>query len=133
MKPATTDAIALAGRVLLAVLFIGSGLGKAGAYQATAQYMAASGVPAVSALLPLTILVEVGAGLLLALGYKARWAALVLFLFLIPVTLVFHAFWGLDPQAAQMQQMHFMKNVAIMGGMLVVLALGPGRWSLERG
>ena len=132
MSTTTTNATSLAGRILLALLFIGSGLGKAAAYGATAQYMSASGLPAVSVLLPLTILVELGSGLLLATGYKARWAALLLALFLIPVTLVFHPFWGLDPQAAQLQQIHFMKNVAIMGGLLMVFALGPGRWSLER-
>jgi putative oxidoreductase len=94
--------------------------------------MAASGLPAVAVLLPLTILVEVGGGVLLAVGYKTRWAALALTLFLVPVTLVFHAFWGLDPQAAQMQQIQFMKNIAIMGGLLSVFAFGPGRWSLDR-
>ena len=58
--------------------------------------------------------------------------AVAFFILLIPTTLIFHAFWGLEPKLAQMQQIHFLKNVAIMGGMLMVLAAGPGAWSVDR-
>ena len=71
-------------------------------------------------------------GLLLALGWKARWAAVALFLFLIPTTLIFHQYWGIEPKLAQVQKIHFLKNVAIMGGMLMVLAIGAGAWSVDR-
>lgn len=128
----TQDLAALAGRILLAVLFIWSGFGKIGGYDGTAGYMAAKGLPMVGILLPLTILTELGGGLLLAVGYKARWVALLLFLFLIPTTLIFHAFWGIDPKMVQMQQINFFKNVSIMGGMLMVFAFGPGALSLDR-
>ena len=120
------------GRIFLALLFVVSGIGKITGYAGTAAVMAAKGLPLVDILLPLTIAVELGGGLLLALGWKARWAAAVLFLFLIPTTLIFHQFWGIDPKLVQMQKIHFLKNVAIMGGMLMVLALGAGRWSLDR-
>ena len=119
-------------RNFLALLFVVSGVGKITGYAGTATYMASKGLPMVDILLPLVILVEVGGGLLLALGWKARWAALALLLFLVPTTLIFHQFWGIDPKLVQMQKIHFLKNVAIMGGMLMVLAIGAGAWSVDR-
>ncbi len=89
--------------------------------------MASKGLPMTEALLALTILIELGAGLLLVLGYKARWAAFAIFLFLIPVTLIFHPFWA-DPQ----EMNSFMKNLAIMGGMLYIVTYGSGPYSLSR-
>jgi putative oxidoreductase len=120
------------GRIFLALLFVVSGIGKITGYAGTAAVMASKGLPMVDILLPLTIAVELGGGLLLALGWKARWAAAALFLFLIPTTLIFHQFWGIDPKLVQMQKIHFLKNVAIMGGMLLVLAIGAGAWSVDR-
>jgi putative oxidoreductase len=132
MNPTYESLAAFVGRIFLALIFVVSGVGKISGYAGTAAYMASKGLPLVEILLPLTIAVELGGGLLLALGWKARWAALALFLFLIPTTLIFHQFWGLEPKLAQMQKIHFLKNVAIMGGMLMVLAIGAGRWSVDR-
>jgi putative oxidoreductase len=132
MNPTYESFAAFVGRIFLALIFVVSGVGKITGYAGTAAYMASKGLPLVDILLPLTIAVELGGGLLLALGWKARWAALALLLFLIPTTLIFHQFWGLEPKLAQMQKIHFLKNVAIMGGMLMVLAFGAGAWSLER-
>lgn len=132
MNPNISNAAALVGRILLAAIFILSGIGKITGYAGTAAYMASKGLPMVEILLPLTILIELGGGMLLAIGFKARWAALLLFLFVIPTTLIFHAFWGIDPAAAQEQQIHFLKNLAIIGGMLMVFALGPGPYSVDK-
>jgi putative oxidoreductase len=132
MNPTYESLAAFVGRIFLALIFVVSGVGKITGYAGTAAYMASKGLPLVEILLPLTIAVELGGGLLLALGWKARWAALALFLFLIPTTLIFHQFWGLEPKLAQMQKIHFLKNVAIMGGMLMVLAIGAGAWSVDR-
>ena len=123
---------AFLGRIFLALIFVVSGVGKITGYAGTAAVMASKGLPMVDILLPLTIAVELGGGLLLALGWKARWAAAALFLFLIPTTLIFHQFWGIDPKLVQMQKIHFLKNVAIMGGMLMVIAIGAGAWSVDR-
>ena len=122
----------LLGRVFMASIFIVSGFGKIGGFAGTSAYMASKGVPFVPVLLVLTIIIELGGGLMLLLGIKARWAATALFLFLIPVTLVFHAFWAVDAASAQMQQIMFMKNLAIMGGLLYVMAFGAGAYSLAR-
>jgi putative oxidoreductase len=123
---------AFLGRIFLALIFVVSGVGKITGYAGTASYMASRGLPMVEVLLPLTIAVELGGGLLLALGWKTRWAAAALFLFLVPTTLIFHQFWGIDPKLVQMQKIHFLKNVAIMGGMLMVIAIGAGAWSVDR-
>lgn len=125
------DAAALVGRILVALIFIVSGVGKITGYAGTAGYMASKGMPMVDVLLPLTILVELGGGLLIALGWKARWAAATVFLFLIPVTLVFHNPAGLAPADAQQQMINLLKNVSIMGGMLGLFAFGPGGFSLD--
>jgi len=132
MDPKYANPAMFLGRILLALLFVVSGIGKITGYAGTAAVMASKGLPLVDILLPLTIAVELGGGLLLALGWKARWAAAALFLFLIPTTLIFHQFWGIDPKLVQMQKIHFLKNVAIMGGMLLVLAIGAGAWSVDR-
>ena len=126
-----TDTAALVGRILLALIFIISGFGKITDYAGTAGYMASKGMPMVDVLLPLTILIELGGGLLIAIGWNARWAAAVTFLFLIPVTLVFHNPAGLAPDEAQQQMIHLLKNVSIMGGMLGLFAFGPGGFSLD--
>ena len=126
------DFLALAGRILLAAIFVMSGYGKIGSFATTAGYMASKGVPMASVLLVPTIIIELGGSLMLIFGYRARLAAIVLFLFLIPVTLMFHNFWAAAAADVQMQTINFMKNLGIMGGMLMVAAFGPGRLSLDK-
>ena len=121
----------LLGRCLLGLIFILSGSGKIAGFTATAGYMASKGLPLPEILLIPTILIELGGGLLLVLGYQTRWAALALFLFLIPVTLLFHDFWAAAPDQVRNQMIHFEKNLAIMGGMLYVVFMGAGCYSLD--
>ncbi|HKK04440.1 MAG TPA: DoxX family protein [Gammaproteobacteria bacterium] len=116
----------LVGRILLSLLFIWAGYGKLTNFGGTAGYMAQHGLPLTNVLLVITIIVELGGGLALLLGWYSRWAALIMFLFIIPVTLVFHNFWAADAAHYQMQLINFMKNVSIMGGMLMLAANGPG-------
>ena len=121
----------LLGRCLLGLIFILSGSGKLMDFAATAGYMASKGLPLPELLLIPTILIELGGGLLLVLGYQTRWAALALFLFVIPTTLIFHNFWTVAADQVHNQQIHFEKNLAIMGGLLYVVFTGAGRYSLE--
>lgn len=117
----------LVGRVLLAIIFIIAGWNKLTGFEGTAGYMASKGLPFTEVLLVLTILIELGGGLLLLLGWQARWAALAIFLFLIPVSVIFHPFW------ANPEEFHsFFKNLAIMGGMAYVVSHGPGPLSLGK-
>ncbi len=116
----------LLGRILLAAIFIHAGYGKLTGWDSTLGFMASKGIPLTNVVLALTILIELGGGLMIALGFYARWAALAIFLFLIPVTYIFHPFW-VDPG----EMNNFMKNVAIMGGMLYIMNFGSGRYSLN--
>lgn len=122
----------LAGRVLLALIFVISGYGKISGFAQTAGFMASKGMPIPEILLVGAIVVELGGGILLILGWQARLAALALFLFMIPATLVFHAFWTVDAAQMQNQFIHFFKNLCIMGGMLYIMAFGSGPYSLQR-
>jgi putative oxidoreductase len=121
-----------AARVLLALIFVVSGYEKISAFAASAAYMKSAGMPIAEVFLVPAILIELGGGLLLVFGYKTRLIALTLFFFLIPTTLIFHAFWSGPPDQAPMQAIQFQKNLAIMGGMLFVFFCGPGRWSLDQ-
>ena len=111
-----------AGRVLLSVIFLLSGITKIVDWPGTAQFMQAQGLPMVPLLLGAAIVVEIGGGLLVLLGWNARWGAWLLFLYLIPVTLVFHNFWAFTGAEQQTQLVNFLKNLSIMGGLLLVAA-----------
>jgi putative oxidoreductase len=119
------DATDLLGRLLLATLFIVAGAGKLAAYDATAGYMAAMGVPA--ALLPAVIALELGGGLALAFGWKTRIVAFLLGGFTMLSALIFHSNF-----ADQIQQIMFLKNASIAGAFLMLLANGPGKLTLDR-
>ena len=119
----------IVGRILLAAIFIVAGMNKLLNFGGTAAYMESAGLPMVEVLLVVTIVIELGGGLMIALGWNARWAALAIFLFIIPVTLIFHDFWTVEGQEMQNQLNHFMKNLAIMGGMLYVIVMGSGPYS----
>jgi putative oxidoreductase len=118
--------MATLGRILLAALFLMSGLSKLGAAEATTAYIASAGLPQPGVAYVLTLLVEIGGGLLLLIGFQARAAASVLTLFTIAAAVFFHSNF-----ADQNQAVHFLKNFAIAGGLLQVAALGAGRLSLD--
>jgi len=122
----------LAGRVLMAYIFVLSGIGKIGNFAGTAGYMASKGMPFAEALLVGAIAVELVGGIMLVVGWQARWAAAAIFLFMIPTTLIFHAYWAVDPEQVRAQTIQFNKNLAIMGGMLYLMAFGAGPLSLDR-
>lgn len=121
------------GRALAGLLFLVSGINKILAFSYVAGWMSSSGLPAAGVLLALTILLEVGAGLALITGFQARFAAAALALFLVPVTLIFHGFWHADAAELQNQLNHFLKNVAILGGMLIVFNIEQQRYKARSG
>ena len=114
----------LLGRLLLASLFILEGWGKMKGYAGAVGYMEKFGLPGI--LLPAVIAAEFAGGLCIALGWQARWAALALAGFSIAAALVFHNNFGVRNEV-----LHFEKDLAIAGGLLVLFAFGPGAWSLE--
>jgi putative oxidoreductase len=118
--------IAAVGRLLIAVLFILSGLNKIASPAATQGYIASAGLPAPLIGYLVAILVEVGGGILLLVGYQTRIAAAALAVFAVVAALFFHSNF-----ADQNQFIHFVKNVAIAGGLLQVVAFGAGSLSIE--
>lgn len=122
-QPSVENIVTLVARILIAQIFLISGWGKITGYAATAQYMESMGVPA--ALLPLTILVEFGGGLALLFGFQARFAAFGLAVFSVLTAFLFH------DSTDHSQQINFMKNVVIAGGLLYVMLYGAGRLSLD--
>ena len=124
----------LLGRILLAVLFIPAGIHKITGFAGTSAYMASKGLPLTDVLLALTIIIELGGGIMLLIGLRAKEVALLIFLFLIPVTVIFHGFWAVEDAAMQSrEQIAFMKNIGIMGGLLFVAAFGAGKFSIDNG
>ena len=131
MLNSARNPLALIGRILLALMFVLAGFSKIGGFAGTVGYMQAKGIPAASVLAVLTIILELGGGLALVFGFYTRWAALALGLFTVLVTFIFHNFWA-QPEAQQMmQQLLFMKNISVAGGMFVLAAFGAGALSLD--
>jgi putative oxidoreductase len=127
------DVAAVVGRVLLAFMFVYAGFGKIGSFEGTAAAIASKNLPLPPVATTLAIAIEVVGGLMLVFGWKARWAALAMAVFTFFASLFFHNFWSMAEQAARVNQLLFLKNVSIIGGLLLVFALGPGRLSVDRG
>ena len=123
--------LALASRLLLAALFLPAGIGKLTGFAGTVGYIGSVGLPLPIVGAVLAIVAEAGGGIALLLGLQTRIAALVLAVFTLVAGVFFHAFWAAAPEAAQMQQIMFMKNIAIAGGLLMLTAFGPGALSLD--
>ena len=121
----------LAGRILMALIFVNSGFGKITGFSATAGFMAGKGMPMAEFLLVGAIVFELAGAIMLIAGWRVHWGALLLIVFTIPATLVFHNFWAVDAAQVQNQLNHFTKNVAIVGGLLYVMAFGAGPLSLD--
>ena len=121
----------LVARILISQIFLISGLMKIVDWSGTEAEMAEQGMFWIPFFHVAAMLVELGAGLSLLLGYEARLGALVLFLYLIPVTLTFHNFWTYPPEKQRDQMFFFLHNWALMGGLLLVTTYGPGLWSFD--
>lgn len=121
--------ILLIARFALAAIFITAGWGKVSAYDATLQYMQAMGVP--GSLLPLVIFAELGGGLAVLFGFQTRLAALGFVVFNILTGVLFHYHVGTNAAELYNNSIHFMKNIAIAGGFLVLLVAGAGRISID--
>jgi putative oxidoreductase len=119
------------GRIFLALIFVLSGLRKLGSVGTTAEQMANHGIPYSSLLVWGAVALELGGGLMLMSGLVARWVALALCLYTLALAVLFHAYWALPPAEARSQFNVFFEHVAMMGGMLYVVAFGAGAYSLD--
>lgn len=126
------NAMALVGRVLLALMFLLSGIGKIGGFDGTVGYISSVGLPLPSVLAAGALVLEIVAGIALIIGYKTRWAALALALFTLAAAFLFHNYWAMPEGQQMMQQIIFLKNLAVTGGLLMLAMAGPGAWSVDR-
>jgi putative oxidoreductase len=122
---------ALLARLLMVALFLPAGLSKIAGFEGTVGYIASVGLPMASVGAVLAILVEVLAPLALLVGWRTRWAALVLAIFTLIASVLFHNFWAMPAEQQFMQQLMFMKNIAVVGGLFALAAFGAGAWSLD--
>jgi putative oxidoreductase len=121
----------LVARLLIALMFVGAGISKLTGLEGTAGYIASVGLPAPQVLALGAGVLELVAGVLIIIGWQARWAALALAGFTLVATFIFHRYWALPAEQQMMQQLMFMKNLAIIGGLYFVFAFGAGALSLD--
>jgi len=123
--------LTLAGRLLLAALFLPAGLGKIAGFAGTAGYIASKGLPLPELGAVIAIAVEVLGSLALIAGFGTRIAALVLAAFTLVASFIFHNYWGVPADQAFVQQLMFFKNIGVVGGLLILAANGAGALSLD--
>ena len=121
----------LAGRILIALIFLLAGFGKLTGFAGTVGYIASKGLPLPQLAAIGAIIVELGGGIMLVVGWKTRLAATAMLIFTALAALIFHNFWSVPPEQAQNQMIHFMKNISMMGGLLYVVIHGAGALSLD--
>ena len=128
----TCGLLALIARLAICAIFFTSALAnKIPNFSQTAEVMRGKGIPFPQVALLLAIVVLLVGSLLVVLGFKARWGAALLLIFLALATFYFHDFWNVGSEAVRIQQIMFMKNVSISGTMLLIVAMGPGPWSID--
>ena len=123
--------LSLIGRILLAMLFVPAGFGKITGFAGTVGYIASRGVPLPEFAAAAAIGVEVGLGMLLLIGWQTRWAAVGMALFTVVISFIFHNFWAVPAEQVMQQQQSFFKNLAVVGGLLTIVAWGAGAWSFD--
>lgn len=123
----------LVGRLMIAAIFVVSGFGKITGFDGTVGYIASKGLPLPQLAAIAAIIVELGGGILLILGWKTRWAAAAMCIFTVVAALIFHNFWVVPAEQAQNQMIHFMKNICMAGGLLYVVVFGSGPLAVDAG
>jgi len=123
--------VALIARILLSAIFLVSGFAKIADPSGTMGHMEKAGISHAETLLYIAAFAELLGGLSLLLGALTRLGAAGLFVYMIVITVIMHKFWGMPADAAKMQFVQFMKNLCIMGGLAMVVAFGPGRYSID--
>ena len=125
------SAAALVGRILIGSIFVMGGLMTIMDFNSIADDVGLQGVVLPSLMLAIATILELAGALGLIAGFRTRFSALLLILFLVPVTLIMHDFWQYEGDAAQEEMFNFIRNLAFLGGLFMVLAFGGGGWSLD--
>ena len=129
---ANQDLPALIGRILLSAIFIQAGFPKITGFAGNVAYAAGAGLPLPEVAIALSIVIELGGGILVLVGYRARLAALAIAVFCVVVAFVFHRYWSMPADKQMLDYLFFWKDLAMAGGMLMVFAFGPGRFSIDK-
>ena len=122
----------LLARILIAPLFLIAGYNKLMAVAGTAGYFAKLGFPMPEIMVWVAIAIEIGGGLLLLIGFKTRWVSWLLIAFVVIATFMAHRFWAVDAAQYANQLNAFLKNIAVIGGLLMFVAHGPGSASVDK-
>lgn len=133
--PVVSNAVfPLIARLFISAIFVQGALGKILGWSGQASYMQSHNLPAhlISPMLAVALLIEAGGVLCLVVGWQARAAGLVMFIYLGVVSVLLHNFWAVQGTSAAGMQTQFLKNLGIMGGLLIIAAHGPGRWSADK-
>jgi putative oxidoreductase len=125
------SALNLIGRILIVALFLPAGLSKLAGFEGTLAYFASLGISAPIFALVATIVIEIVGGIALLVGYKTRPIAIILAIFTLAAAVTGHAFWAAPADAAFIAQLLFFKNIAVMGGLLVLASAGAGSFSID--
>ena len=131
MSNALQNSLALVGRLLLAMLFLPAGIGKLTGFAGTVGYIASVGLPMPSVAAAIALIIEIGGRVALITGFGTRIAALILAVFTLVASFFFHAYWAVPADQQLVTQLLFMKNIAVVGGLLTLAAWGAGAWSLD--
>jgi putative oxidoreductase len=131
MSDSSSSFTPLAGRILMSVLFLISGVFKIGGYSQMVGYSASKGLPMAGVAIACAAVIELAAGLAILAGFQTKIAAWILFLYLIPVTFFFHNFWAMQGAEQQQNMIEFLKNVSIMGGLVILATNGAGPYSVD--
>ena len=125
------SALNLIGRILIVALFLPAGLSKLAGFEGTLGYFASLGIPAPTFALVGTIVIEIVGSIALLVGYKTRLVAIILAIFTLLAAVTGHPFWAAPADAAFIAQLLFFKNIAVMGGLLVLASAGAGGFSVD--
>jgi putative oxidoreductase len=127
----TSKPLALVARILLAAIFISAGFSKVMGFAGVTAFIASRGLPMPMILAGLTIVLEIVGGIAIVIGYKARIAGLLLGLFTLLAALIFHNFWAFPPEQVYLQNIMFMKNLSMAGGLFLLTVFGAGGYSID--
>jgi putative oxidoreductase len=131
MSNSSSSVVPLFARLMISAIFVFSGLNKLMTFSMMTGFAASKGMPFPALMIGGAAAVEILGGLAVLTGFQGKIAGWILFLFLIPTTIVFHNFWALQGTERVDNMAHFMKNLAIMGGLLFLATFGPGAYSID--
>jgi putative oxidoreductase len=131
MSNSSTSIVPLFGRIMLSSVFILSGISKITGFAMEEGYVVAKHLPLPAVALTIALFIELAGGLALLAGWFAKFAAWIVFLYMIPTTFLFHNFWAMQGMDRYDNTIHFQKNLAIMGGLLILAAFGAGAYSVD--